>query len=278
MDNWNIVLSEEKAVWMTTVMVLFCTFFMSIEYLLSWKRGKFNEETFFAWSVTQSKPGWIYRGWRLLLLNRLFDRKGFGTLIVLRLILVSIAFACLGGELIYLTCCFALLAGISCLLNIRHFQGKDGADESIMVLLFGLTTYYLIGPTAYLRFAGIAFIVAQISLSYFISGYYKIKSKTWRSGKAIQNVLATRIYGQPSLVFTMKNRYIAIFACWIVVIWELTFPLIFVIASPFAFFWLFMGVFFHLAMACIMGLNTFMMSFLSSYPLFFFALYRLAIG
>ncbi|HWV75133.1 MAG TPA: hypothetical protein VN040_25615 [Pseudosphingobacterium sp.] len=274
---WNIFISEEKAVWITTAMVLCTAFFMSIEYLFSWKRGKFSEETFFAWSVTQSRPGWIYRGWSLGVLNRLFDKNGFGLLIGTRLLLIALAFACMGKSA-YLGSCLALLSGISCLLNIRHFQGKDGADESLTVLLFGLTAYYLIGPTLSLRFVGIAFIIAQISLSYFISGYYKIKSKTWRSGRAIQHVLATKIYGQPSLGFLMKNRYLSCLTCWTIVLWELTFPIIFLVAVPLSFSWLVMGVAFHLAMAFIMGLNTFMMSFLSSYPLFFFALYYLSIG
>lgn len=274
---WNIFISEEKAVWITTIMVLCTAFFMSVEYLFSWKRGKFSEETFFAWSVTKSKPGWIYRGWRLSLLNSLFNKNGFGLLIGVRLLLIVAALACMGKGA-YFAYCLVLLSGISCLFNIRHFQGKDGADESLTVLLFGLTVYYLIGPTLPLRFVGIIFIIAQISLSYFISGYYKIKSKTWRSGRAIQNVLATKIYGQPSLVFATKNRYLSHFICWTIVLWELTFPLVFLVAAPFSFGWLGMGVAFHLSMAFIMGLNTFMMSFLSSYPLFFFVLYYLTIS
>lgn len=262
------LLSESNAVEITLLGTLFTTLFMSVEYLFVLKENRFGNHTFFSWNISSTRPGWLFGGQNLRLLNYIFSDRQFKFLIILRILLVLLTFLNTANY-VYVSVTLALLFIINCLLNIRHFQGRDGADETLSILLFGLFAYYAVDPTLPLRWAGPVFIVAQLTLSYFISGYYKLISKTWQSGQAIKKVVATEIYGRPSLFFMVKNDWVAYSSCWLIILWELTFPIIFLMPQPYFLIWLVLGVVFHLSMAIIMGLNTFMMAFLISYPLFY---------
>lgn len=265
------LLSESDVIWLTLFGALFTTLFMSVEYLHLLKEKRFSTKTLFSWEISSTRPGWLFTAGRLRFLNYIFKDRQFKMLIIGRILIVFLLFLNIGSHL-YITVCLALLFLITCLLNVRHFQGRDGADETLSILLFGLMAYFAVDPKLQLRWAGPIFIVAQLSLSYFISGYYKVISKTWRSGKAIKKVVATEIYGQPSLYFMVKSNAFSYASCWFIILWELSFPLLFFIPQPYSLTWLVLGVIFHLLMAIIMGLNTFMMSFLVSYPLFYYLL------
>lgn len=261
-------LSESSALLLSTCGALLTVLFMSIEYLYLFREKKFHTGTFFSWEITSSRPGWIYRGWRINVLNYIFEDNRFRLFMFTRILIVLCLFFSLDNHL-YLSIGLGILFCMSCLLNLRHFQGRDGADETLSILLFGLMAYYAVDPQLLLRWAGPVFIIAQLTLSYFISGYYKLISKTWRSGQAIKKVIATEIYGKPSLSFTVKSNFVSYTCCWMIILWEVTFPVLFIIPYPYFMIWLVMGVIFHLSMALIMGLNTFMMAFLTTYPLFY---------
>lgn len=268
------LLNEDDTVWLSTLGTLFTALFMSVEYLHLLSAKKFGPGTLFSWEITGSRPGWLYSGWRIKVLDYIFADKQFRLLILVRILLiVSLVFN--RNNHIYLASGLAILFIISCLLNLRHFQGRDGADETLSILLFGLLAYYATDPALKLRWAGPVFIIAQFSLSYFISGYYKLISKTWRSGKAVKEVITTEIYGKPSLYFTVENGLISYICCWAIILWEITFPLIFFMPYPYFLIWLVAGVVFHISTAIIMGLNTFMMAFLTSYPLFYYIITQL---
>ncbi len=264
-------MSEFQAIWFTTSAIIITQLFMSVEYLFLFNKRRFTNDTLFAWNITSSRPGWIYTGWRIAILNWLFSPQRLKIMVLARCLLALTVFFIEKNNL-YLSIILGMLFLISCLLNTRHFQGRDGADEISNVVLFGLLAYYIVDHRLMARWAGPLFIVAQITLSYFISGYYKAISATWRSGNAVKMVVATEIYGQPRLSFILKNKAIAVTFSWIIILWEVTFPLVWVIPYPYNLAWLFFGVLFHIVMAVMMGLNTFMFAFLSCYPLLYFFL------
>jgi uncharacterized membrane protein (DUF485 family) len=51
-----------------------------------------------------------------------------------------------------------------------------------------------------------------------------------------------------------------------VLAWECAFPLVLVLPAPFAYVMLALGVLFHVTNAVVMGLNTFVWSFVATYP------------
>ena len=267
----SLKLSENDAIILTTINTIIALVFMSIEYLNLLKKSRLNSNTLFSWEILSSRAGWLYTGWRGAFFKFIFEDRRFGIVILLRL-LVAVFLLFNVENRLFVSFCLFILFFISCLINIRHFHGRDGADEVLAILLIGLGVYYAININFQIRWIGPAFVIAQLTLSYFISGIYKLKSNTWRSGKAVQKIMATEIYGKPSLVFLFRKKSVALICCWVVIVWETTFPLIFLIPSPFCFIWLILGMMFHISMSYIMGLNTFMFSYLSAYPLFFFQL------
>jgi len=267
-------ITEGGAVMLTTICVAFTIVFMSVEYLYLIYKRRFSRDTFFSWEISGAGEGWLYSGWRARILNYIFDGNKFTSIIILRLLLAVLVMIISENRLLISGCLFMLFF-ISCLLNLRHTHGRDGADEVILIALLGLASYYVIDKTSILRWVGPGFIVAQLTLSYFISGIYKLKSGTWRNGSAVNKVIATVIYGKPEMQFVLKYKPTALFLCWLIIIWECTFPMLFLFPQPVCFIWLGLGVLFHLSMAVIMGLNTFMFAFLSAYPLFFLLLSKI---
>jgi hypothetical protein len=272
--NKLIGITEGGAVMLTTICVAFTVIFMSLEYLYLIYKRRFSANTFFSWEISGAGDGWLYSGWRARFLNYTFKGNKFTVMIILRLLLAVLVIINVENQL-FVSCCLFVLFLISCLLNIRHTHGRDGADEVTFIVLLGLASYYAIDKTSILRWFGPGFIVAQLTLSYFISGIYKLKSRTWRDGSAVKKVIATVIYGKPGMQFIFKNKPAALFFCWAVIIWECTFPLLFFTPPPVCFVWLAMGAAFHISMALVMGLNTFMFAFLSAYPLFFLLLSKI---
>ncbi len=158
-----------------------------------------------------------------------------------------------------------LLLLISILL-LHHFQGpyNGGADKMGFLILTCLTLARL-APPAWAELA-LAYLAAQLILSYFISGQIKIMNPEWRTGRALSDVFAYSAYPvseslralahKPGLTFT---------ASWVVMLFELIFPLAFFHATA-LYLALIIAAFFHLSNACFFGLNRFFWTWLAAYP------------
>ncbi|MBI1492053.1 HTTM domain-containing protein [Halocynthiibacter styelae] len=158
-----------------------------------------------------------------------------------------------------------LLLLISILL-LHHFQGpyNGGADKMGFLILTCLTLAHLT-PPAWAELA-LAYLAAQLILSYFISGQIKIMNLEWRTGRALSDVFAYSAYPvsenlralahKPGLTFT---------ASWAVMLFEVTFPLAFFHATA-LYLALTIAAFFHLSNACFFGLNRFFWTWLAAYP------------
>jgi hypothetical protein len=265
------MITEFQAIWLTTIGIAVTILLMSVEYIFFISRKNLSEETFFSWQILSLNPGWLYSGWRLKFFNYICKGTNFKILMYVRCFLAGILLMNQAqSNILYLIVLFFLFF-CSLVVNTRHWHGRDGADEVLNVMLFGILSYYLINRTDTLHSAGLIFIISQLTLSYFISGYYKLISPVWRSGEAIKKIICTEYYGKPSLAHLI-NRRLAKIVCWITILWEVTFPLVWICPFPYSLIWLGFGIVFHISTAIIMGLNTFMLSFLSAYPLLFYFL------
>lgn len=158
------------------------------------------------------------------------------------------------------------LAGLS-LLILQRFQGpyNGGSDRMGLLILWCLTLSRL-APTPMLAELAFGYLGAQLTLSYFISGWVKVVNPDWRSGRALRDVfqfsaypVAERLRGfaqRPGLLRTMS---------WAVMGFELVFPLT-LLWPPALVTGLVMAGTFHLANACLFGLNRFFWTWLSAYP------------
>ncbi|WP_148281456.1 alpha/beta fold hydrolase [Tsukamurella sp. 1534] len=161
----------------------------------------------------------------------------------------------------------ASLAVTSAVLQPRNHFGADGADHvSFMVsAVCALARAGRANPR--LVDACLWYLASQATLSYTASGWVKLTSPAWRSGRAVREVTRTRTYGDPLAwkVFDSFPRVTAalergVLAC------ECLFPVSLLFGGrPAPFFAAAMGTF-HLANTRVMGLGRFFWAFTSMYP------------
>lgn len=156
---------------------------------------------------------------------------------------------------------------VACVLLYR-FQGPYNGGSDCMSILVLLCLYLShIAPSPFWQQLALGYLAFQLTFSYFQSGYIKIINADWRSGQALADVFAITAYPvseharrwakSPQLMFVMS---------WSVIVFELLFPLSFlnhytlILALAIA-------AMFHLANACLFGLNRFFWIWPAAYPI-----------
>ncbi|MBR8829857.1 MAG: hypothetical protein N5P05_001186 [Chroococcopsis gigantea SAG 12.99] len=258
-------MTEAIALHYTFISLAFVFVLFSAEYIVAFYNGSMDKYSLMDWEICSLRTGWLFTGWRVKIFNILYTSQIFVLIMIVRaMIALLLAFYFdTSFKLLLVT----LLLFMSFITNIRHVHGRDGADELVIIELSGLFVYYIAGISSPLRWSGLLFIVAQVTLSYLVSGVAKLISPTWRSGDAIIKIFATRIYGKPQFIPFLSHRLITLSLAWFTILWETTFPIIWVAPFSFGLLWIIAGVMFHLGTAYVMGLNTFLFTFLSSYPI-----------
>jgi hypothetical protein len=261
-------ISESAALQVSEALCAAVMLVMSAEYISASRARAMDTGTLLDWDIYALQPGWHFRGSRGKLLRRLYGVRGFICINVVRMVLSVLLLvfppAARGAPLVGL---FAL----SCLINVRHAHGRDGADEMAMIVLVGLLAYRVADQRDAWRWAGIAFVSAQVTLAYLVSGVAKLISSEWRSGTALPGIMATEIYGHRHAERALGHRAVAFLTAWATMLWEAGFVLYWVTPEPWAYAWLGAGVAFHVGTALGMGLNTFLLAFLAGYPLLILA-------
>ncbi|MGZ3768474.1 MAG: hypothetical protein ACXVCP_07360 [Bdellovibrio sp.] len=227
--------------------------FQTIEYLFS--RNYLSHGGIFSWQNMKGE----YSGLLLRALSFLFQQKIFTVLLVFR-ILVSILILWKGSLPV------VILAFLLHIVVLLRFQGNfnGGSDFMTTQILMGLFFNYLL-PEAYAQF-GLWYMAVQLINSYFIAGIIKVRNPEWRSGKAVQAFLQGPTYSVlPQINLVSKFTPLAFLSSWIVMLWEILFPLALInmkIATVFLLF----GCTFHFSIWYLFGLNRFLFSWLTIYP------------
>ncbi|MFC0863791.1 alpha/beta fold hydrolase [Sphaerimonospora cavernae] len=160
-----------------------------------------------------------------------------------------------------------VLAGSQAALHAQHLYGSDGADQ-ISFLVQALTT---VARASHRRpaiaDAALWFVSLQSVLSYTVSGWAKLPSDTWRSGRALPNIIRTHTYGDPD-AWELMRRYprLTRLAAHGVLAFECAFPLVFAGRGRLAPYMLGAAGAFHLVNARMMGLGRFFWAFAATYP------------
>jgi hypothetical protein len=185
------------------------------------------------------------------------DRWLFGGRVVACLGLLSGVFT--GGFLI-------VLCAISLRMLVR-FGGpyNGGSDKMSLLILWCLTAAYLL-PVRLWQETALAYLGVQVTLSYFISGQIKIVNPAWRSGQALVDVFAFSAYPvSEGLRRLADHKRLMFLMSWAVMLFEVAFPLA-LLNSTVLIVALVIGASFHLANACLFGLNRFFWIWLAAYP------------
>lgn len=150
---------------------------------------------------------------------------------------------------------------------LYRFNGpyNGGADRMGLLILFcvGLSQH---ATTQYWQEIAFGYLAIQLMLSYFMSGYVKLKNPNWRNGQALVDVFQFSAYPvTESLRHWAKSPKILFLASWMVIVFEIIFPFSLVsnIALIIA---LLIATGFHLANAFIFGLNRFFWIWIAAYP------------
>jgi hypothetical protein len=208
--------------------------------------------------LTEILLGWAFIQQSAEHLNTsLHDRVLFGARLVLGSMLVL-------GFHTPLACIALLLASAAMLVR---FQGpyNGGSDRMGLLVLSCLALAELLPSQKWQEYA-FGYLALQLVLSYFIAGWVKIVNPDWRNGRAVRDVFLFSAYPASENLRTLANHPRSIlWMSWTVMIFELLFPLALfsqeaLVAALIA------AALFHLANACLFGLNRFFWTWLAAYP------------
>ena len=228
-------------------------------------RAHFAPGRLFAWTLVRRR---LARGEHFRSLLDALLARGFTGLLVTRLVAV-VALALAPKVSALLNVSFAVVLVTTLLLLLRFEWGKDGSDQMSTVVLIAI--YIGFGPISddFLQKASLAFISAQTCLAYGVAGVAKLVSPIWRSGSALALILDTSTYGSAGAAAALRQHDgVGRILTRSVVAAEVAFGLglVFLLPAPLAWTLLAWGVAFHVATAVLMGLNTFLWAFVSTYP------------
>lgn len=161
--------------------------------------------------------------------------------------------------------CLALLINALFILNRFQAPYNGGSDRMGLLILCSLTLIHFI-PTAQGKEFVLGYLALQLTLSYFISGFVKIINPEWRTGRALHDVFSFSAYPvSETLRGLTKHPALLCLMSWAVIMFELLFPLT-LLSQTTLIIGLIIAAIFHLANACLFGLNRFFWIWLAAYP------------
>ncbi len=153
------------------------------------------------------------------------------------------------------------------LWQLRRYQGpyNGGSDKMALLGLTCLAAAHL-APSPFWAELALAYLAAQLTLSYLVSGWVKLCNPDWRSGQALSDVFAFSAYPvSENLRALASRRAILKTGSWAVIALEVLFPLSLALSAT-LYVALGFAATFHLANALLFGLNRFFWIWLSAYP------------
>ena len=229
--------------------------------LLSWEVSKHSSLSFVNYRL-MSKLGWIFN-----------DRPFHFILISSLALSVALLLSSISGITSPLIPMVLLITRV--LILMRSSYGLDGAFQMNFLGLLALTIGTLSGIHTPVAELCVWFLAGELTLSYLIAGVAKMRSPLWRKSYALNGIFSTRIYGHEAIYHLVtKHSFIPLILCWGTLVFELGFPMA-LLSQELCIMFCLAGIGFHLFNAIFMGLNTFLFSFLATYPAFIFCMLKL---
>ncbi|WP_344851213.1 hypothetical protein [Pedobacter jeongneungensis] len=168
-----------------------------------------------------------------------------------------------------------LITVINLLMQIRNSQSNDGSDQMATVCYIVLLFANVINTVTSMSCA-LFFIAAQAALAYGTSGFLKMQKIGWYNGEYVTDILKTSSYGNKKvLAITQKSRSVAKVLGIMVVYGDCLLSVSFLFPPHICMFILVFGVCLHVGIGRIMGLNTFLWSYIATYPATYYVSYIL---
>ncbi|MBK6917841.1 MAG: hypothetical protein IPH07_10615 [Deltaproteobacteria bacterium] len=249
---------EQALAWTSWLAALVC----AVAAIELWSvRHAWRDAGVFRWSTLRIEYDTLPRPLRRAL-DQLFDGRGFAWVVRLQLGL-ALALPWWSHPLP----AWGLVATtLACSVRFRGSY-NGGSDAMTMVVLLGLAIARTRTSWAEL---GLAYIAAQLVLSYFIAGVAKLADRRWRDGTALPALLSIPQYGVPPRARrALTHATVRRAAAGGVLAFECGFPLALVDATACALLAT-VALAFHVANVALLGLNRFLLAWLAAYPALLF--------
>ncbi|MBB3222287.1 hypothetical protein [Pseudoduganella umbonata] len=234
------------------------------------RRDVFSETGLLSWSVLRYAGGSGVPRWFSWLTNRFFSSVDFHYILSVKLIAAGLLGCSLAlgpaspvpTAILCGTVLFTLL-----ILKARTSYGMDGSDHMNIVIFLAATLFYASPADSFARNACLFYVGLQSVSSYLVSGLAKLSGPEWRRGTALAGVFSTQIYGRKFAGHLFRAYPGAGMAVsWSVIAFQCLFVLVLGADQQVMSLLLFLGAAFHVANAFLMGLNSFVFSFVATYP------------
>lgn len=231
------------------------------ELLANWRANT----TFFDWRILRTKyPALLRRPALGRIVDRLMSDRVFPVVLLLGAASALAVPFLIDRPAAALTCASVTL-GVHLLTHFRLVYGMDGSDQ-MQTVVWGAIVVYLGAASEVGRTAAVWFLAAQLALSYMTSGIAKAISPLWRSGRAVAEVVGTASYGTRGFLDIVQRYRLSYALSWGTILFEVAGPLCITLGVGPTLAFLAAGVAFHVGIAAVMGLNSFVWAFLATYP------------
>lgn len=168
-----------------------------------------------------------------------------------------------------------VIAISSILFSFRGLSGTSGADQMSKIVFSAMAICLSTGSVFTLK-ACLIFLSLQLIIAYSTTGWLRIMQPTWRDGSDLRLVLRQQVYGnkfiwKKSMYYPRLTAVVSLF----ILLFECLIGVAVFLPTHWFIFFLLIGVFFHLANAVIMGLNTFFWTFVGVYPAIIWTSYKI---
>ncbi len=163
----------------------------------------------------------------------------------------------------------ALILAATLVVHHAMVFGLNAADQMVLVVFAGATVAEagLALDRDALVLGGLGFVAAQAGLAYFVAGVAKRAGPAWRAGDAVRAIVDTTAFGLAPVSDALhRSASAARAASFVVVAYEVAFPVVFLLPVEAAAAYLGVGLLLHLGIAAVMGLNLFLWAFAAAYP------------
>ncbi len=240
----------------------------SAEYLSA--ANIFKDSGLISWKVNRLIYPKLTRYLQLFKLNEALNYPHFKKFLYLKLLLsLAVIFFIINDYPLSIP--LGLLAFISIIIIFRCYRSNNGADQMSNIVLITFAICFIF-YTRYSIQIALFFLTAQASLAYATSGFLKLFSKNWRNGFFVIEILKTSIYGNKKILALIKRekKLAIIIISNFVIYCDISLAFAFLLPPKYCLIVIIFGIFLHLGISLVMGLNTFLWSFGAVYPAYYY--------
>jgi hypothetical protein len=119
----------------------------------------------------------------------------------------------------------AVIVALMLLTHLGVPQGNDGSDQITLIIAVAVLLARIVPADSLAQRACLAFVAAQLLLSYLAAGASKLAGSTWRKGTAMADIASTHSHGSPAISrMLVRHPFAGRLGSWGTIAFELSMP------------------------------------------------------